>query len=144
MGSIKRCVSRFQQIGLVAGLLAGCATVPGHPADATIRFLDNADINVLTGKDLAKFAEKGSLMDAIEWARPRWLWAHGVTPMVLVDGAPATVLSVLRGIQASDVEEAHLDRPTTSSGHLAIAPNGTVVDGPMIVVKTRRGRNGVK
>jgi hypothetical protein len=83
-------------------------------------------------------------MEAIEWARPLWLSGRGVTPMVLVDGSPATVLSVLRGINASDVEEAHLDRPTTSAGHLAIAPNRTAVDGPMIVVTTRRGRSGVR
>jgi hypothetical protein len=141
MGSIKRCVYRFQQIGLVAGLLVGCATVPEHPGEVTSRFSDD---NVLKGTDLAKFAGKGSLMEAIERARPLWLSARGgATPMVLVDGAPATELSVLRGIQASDVEEAHLDRPTTSVGHLAIAPNGGAVDGPMIIVKTRRGRSGV-
>ncbi len=142
MGSIKGCVSRLQQIGLVAGLLVGCATIPKHPAEVTSRFSDD---NVLKGTDLAKFAGKGSLMEAIESARPLWLSARGGgKPMVLVDGAPATDLSVLRGIQASDVEEAHLDRPTTSVGHLAIAMNGAPVDGPMIVVKTRRGRNGVK
>ncbi len=99
---------------------------------------------MLKGTDLAKFAEKGSLMEAIERARPLWLSARGGgTPMVLVDGAPATDLSVLRSIQAANVEEAHLDRPTTSVGHFAIAPNGALVDGPMIVVKTRRGRSGV-
>jgi hypothetical protein len=125
-------------IGLVAGLLAGCVTVPVYTIDPTSPFSDNM---VLTSKELAKFREKGSLMDAIERARPLWLSTRGATPMVLVDGAPATDLSILRGIQASDVEEARLDRPTTSQGHLAIAANGIPVDGPVIVVKTSRRRS---
>jgi hypothetical protein len=66
----------------------------------------------------------------------------GTTPRVSVDGSPPADLSLLRTIEASAVREVRLQRASSSVGHAAIAVNGDVIVGDVIVVMTRHGGGG--
>ena len=98
-----------------------------------------SDATVVTAPELTRIARQGSLMDSLEWLRPEWLTSRAATPRVSVDGSPPTKLSLLRTIPASTVGEVRLGRSSSSVGHAAIAANGDLIVGNLIVVTSRRG-----
>jgi hypothetical protein len=92
---------------------------------------------VVTTQEFASIVRQGTLMEALERLRPSMLLARGGRlPLVSVDGAPPTDLSVLRTISASHVREVRLQRASSSAGYSRILPNGDVIVGDMIVVTT--------
>jgi hypothetical protein len=61
-------------------------------------------------------------------------------PLVSVDGSPATDVSILRTLSASDVKEVRLVHGTSGAGRPTVLTNGEVMSGgDVIVVLTRRG-----
>ena len=92
---------------------------------------------VVTTQEFASIVRQGTLLEALERLRPSMLLARGGrTPLVSVDGAPPTDLSVLRTISASHVREVRLQRASSSPVHSRILPNGDVVVCDVIVVTT--------
>lgn len=81
-------------------------------------------------------------MGALERLRPSMLGLSGRPPRVSLDGASPAELSLLRTISVSEVREVRLQRASSSAGHSAIASNGDVVVGDVIVVTTWRGGRG--
>lgn len=133
---------RFENVAvfaiLVAGLAAGCSA--RVTARTSTRESEGASgYTVVTATELARNGRHGSLMDALERLRPSMLISRGATPMVSVDGSPASDLSILRMIATSDVREVRLSRASSSVARSAILPNGDVVVGDLIVVTTLRG-----
>jgi hypothetical protein len=126
---------------MAAGLVA-CATGSG-PARRSGDATDTAaSISVVTRDELVRFGEHRTLMDALERLRPSMLGLSGRPPRVSLDGSPPAELSLLRTISVSQVREVRLQRASSSVGHSAIASNGAVVVGDVIVVTTWRGGRG--
>jgi hypothetical protein len=101
--------------------------------------------SVVTWQAFGRIVRQGTLLEALERLRPSMLVARGGRlPLVSVDGAPPTDLSLLRTIPASVVSEVRLQRASSSVGHSRILPNGDTIVGDVIVVTTlggvRRGR----
>ena len=124
---------------VAAGLATGCSTRGLTARSSTRESKGASEYTVVTAAELARTAQKGSLMDALERLRPSMLTSRGGTPLVSVDGAPASDLASLRMIGASDVLEVRLHRASSSVGRSAVLPNGDVVVGDLIVVTTWRG-----
>jgi hypothetical protein len=122
----------------LAALAAGCATGPG----ITPRTDNGPSATVVTSEELARRGQEGTLMDALERLRPSMLRSRGTTPRVSVDGSPPADLSLLRTITSSTVREVRLQRASSHVGHAAIAPNGHVIVGDLIVVATWAGHRG--
>ena len=123
----------------MAAGLAGCVTGSG-PARRSRSATDYAaSKDVVTREELVRFGEHRTLMEALERVRPTMLGLSGRPPRVSLDGSPPAELSLLRTISASQVREVRLQRASSSVGHSAIASNGDVVVGDVIVVTTWRG-----
>lgn len=141
---------RFAYIAVTAlvvnVLAAGCST-RGLTGRST-REPHGAESTVVTAAELARIGRQGSLMDALQRLRPSMLTSRGGTPLVSIDDSPATDLSSLRMIAASDVCEVRLHRASSSIGRSAVLPNGDVVVGDLIAVTTWRtgkaGQDGVR
>jgi hypothetical protein len=132
--------SRSTLIVLAAdGPLIGCATRAVSSRDETERAWAGT---VVTGQELEGIVRQGSLMEALQRLRPMWLVSRGRTPYVSVDGAPPTDLSFLATIPASTIREVRLERSSSGAGRAAVAPNGGVIVGDMIIVTSRRGKSG--
>jgi hypothetical protein len=123
---------------VVTGLAAGCST-RGLTRRSAREPHSASGYAVVTAAELVRVARQGSLMDALERLRPSMLTSRGATPLVSVDGSPASDLSSLRMIGTSDVREVRLQRASSSGGRSAVLPNGDVVVGDLIVVTTWRG-----
>jgi hypothetical protein len=158
-GLLQGCVTLREQIGgpsfseigpmrvahfaltafVVTGLAAGCSTRGLTVRSSTREPHGASGYTVVTAAELARIGRQGSLMDALERLRPSMLASRGATPLVSVDGSPASDLSSLRMIGASDVREVRLHRASSSVGRSAVLRNGDVVVGDLIVVTTWRG-----
>jgi hypothetical protein len=135
-GSIRRTSGRAVTMLAVAGL-SGCyarASLP-MPTRSSV-----SASSVMTRQEFANIVRQGTLLEALERLRASMLIARGGRlPLVSVDGAPPTDLSILRTIPASVVGEVRLQRASSDVGHSRILPNGDVVVGDVIVVTTLGG-----
>ncbi len=98
--------------------------------------------NLITTDELSK-EPSGTLFDAVQRLRPRWLQNRGISsvramrptpPQVYVDGSPVGSTGALHSISVSDVETARY-----LSASDATTRFGTGHDGGAIVVTTRTG-----
>jgi hypothetical protein len=122
-----------------AALAAGCATGPG----TTPRTDNGSSATVVTSQELTRLGQEGTLIDVLQRLRPSMLRSRGSTaPRVSVDGSPPADLSILEAITASAVREVRLERASSNVGRAAIAPNGHVIVGDLIVVATWMGLRG--
>jgi hypothetical protein len=117
---------------------ASCATgtkrVSGSATD-----LDGAFANtVVTAEELARSSGTGSLREALELVRPTMLVVRGVPPMVSVDGAALTDLSVLRSITTSRVREVRLVRASPTADYVRASKREYIAAGAVIQVWTWR------
>ena len=90
-----RCASALA----IGGLVAGCATHAGMKPSSRTPTAGVAPSTVVTGEELGRVAQRGSLMDALARARPAFVrGSRGAMPLVSVDGSPLTERSILRTI----------------------------------------------
>lgn len=136
--SAYRVFARRSAITLAMTGLSACYTNVPLPAPRPNGASRNVSPStVVTTQEFASIVRQGTLMEALERLRPSMLFARGGRlPLVSVDGAPPTDLSVLRTISASHVREVRLQRASSSAGHSRILTNGDVVVGDVIVVTT--------
>ena len=124
---------------IVVGVSTGCAHDPvqrARPGDAR----EASAATVVTATELMRVGQGRSVLNALQYARPSFLTARGGVPLVSVDGSPATDVSILRTLSASDVKEVRLVRGTSGAGRPTVLTNGEVMSGgDVIVVLTRRG-----
>jgi hypothetical protein len=116
---------------LFIGFLTGCAhasiphTSPGPDANRS-----SSASSVVTSVELARAAQRGNLMAALQQIRPSFLTARGGTLLVSVDGVVFADASVLRYISVTDVCEVRLQRGTSApSVPSVVLPNGGVSSG---------------
>jgi hypothetical protein len=132
-------VRRTTIVLAIAGTVAGCVTGAASSLGATNRVSAG---RVVTAQELKGIPQQGTVMDALKRLRPEWLVSRAGTPYVMVDGAPATDLSLLDTILASTIRELRIERASSNVGHAAIAPNGRVIVGDIIIVTSRHGGDG--
>ena len=136
--SAHRRFARRSAITIAMAGLSGCyshASLPAPGSSGAGRSVSPGA--VVTTQEFASIVRQGTLMEALERLRPSMLLARGGRlPLVTVDGAPPTDLSVLRTISASHVREVRLRRASSSAGYSRLLPNGDVIVGDVIVVIT--------
>ena len=126
----------------VVAVAAGCAT-SAIPNRGSAEMSGASAGSVVTAQELARMVGTSSLMDALKQTHPSMLLpSRGATPMVSLDGSPATELSLLQTIPTSTVREVRRERSSSSVGRAAIASNGDVIVGDIIVVTTWKGGRG--
>jgi hypothetical protein len=115
---------------LIIGFLTGCAqpSIP-HTSPGPVTTRSSGASSVVTGLELARAAQSGNLMAALQQIRPWFLTARGGTLLVSVDGSVFADASVLRDISVTDVCEVRLQRGTSGAGQSVILPNGSVSSG---------------
>lgn len=86
----------------------------------------SAASSVVTGLELARVAQSGTLMAALQLIRPWFLTARGGTLLVSVDGTAFADASVLRNIRVYNVCEVRLQRGTSGAGRSVVLPDGSV------------------
>ena len=92
----------------------------------------------VTAAELSRYADGQSLMEALRRLRPFFLVGRGSPPAVSVDGGAAVDQSILSTIRASEVFEVRLVKAGSPESRSTVRPNGDVVVGDLIVVRTRK------
>ena len=136
--SASRVFARRSAIMLAMTGLSACYANTSLPAPRPNGANRNVSPSaVVTTQEFASIVRQGTLMEALEQLRRSMLLGRGGRlPLVSVDGAPPTDLSVLRTLPASVVREVRLLRASSSAGYSRILPNGDVIVGDVIVVIT--------
>lgn len=136
--SAYRVFARRSAITLAMSCLGACyanTSLPTRWSSGAGRSVSPSAL--VTTQEFASIVRQGTLMEALERLRPSMLLTRGGRPpLVSVDGSPPMDLSVLHSISASVVLEVRLLRASSSAGLTRILPNGDVVAGDVIVVKT--------
>ena len=123
-------------LGFVWGLSTACATGSGRSAVTDWRTAD-----IVTGADLARGATGGeSLWNALQRVRPLFLASRRSVKMVSIDGSPVVELSVLHSVLVTEVAEVRLVRASSSITRAAVVPNGQIVTGDVLMVRSWRSR----
>jgi len=119
---------------LFIGFLTGCAraAIP-HTEPESVATSPSTNPSVVTNAELARAAQTGSLMEALQTVRPLFLAARGGTVIVSVDGFVFPDTSILRDIPVADVCTVRLQRATSAAGRSAISPNGRVNSGGNLI-----------
>jgi hypothetical protein len=121
----------------IALISAACATNSPRSSASPDAAAGQSESDVLGGSDLRHFAQGQTIMTAVQQLRPSFLVGRGRTPVVSIDGSPATSLDVLRTILVADVRAVRLMRGAFGSGLPAILSDGRVAVGDVILVYTR-------
>lgn len=98
--------------------------------------------NLITAEEL-RAEPQGTLYEAVQRLRPRWLQNRGITsaramrptpPQVYMDNAPMGSVGAMRGISVADVEQVQFMNANDATTRF-----GTGHDGGAILVSTRSG-----
>ena len=114
---------------LIIGFLSGCAQGSIPPARLERPTNSSGASSVVTSLELARLAQSGNLMAALQQLRPWFLTARDEAFIVSVDGVVFTDASVLRTISVADVCEVQWQRGASRAGRSAVLPNGRVSSG---------------
>lgn len=125
-------------LALAVGFVAtACASTSGSST--------RGNRNLITSEEL-RSEPSGTLYEAVQRLRPRWLQNRGVTsarsmrptpPQVYMDNAPMGTVGAMRGISVADVEQVEF-----MNANDATTRYGTGHDGGAILVLTRSGVTG--
>ena len=123
---------------LVGAINYGCTTPASRRQSSSV---DAPSATVVTADELARVVGSGSILVALERVRPSMLAGRGgASPFVSIDGSPPGDFSLLRSVPVSSVRQVQLVRASSSVARPAVADNGDIVVGDLILVLTRTGR----
>ena len=131
---------------LIVGFLTGCAQPSiRHTSPERVTTRSSSNNYTVTASELARIAQGGDLMTALQHLRPWALAARDSTFLVTVYGLAFGDVSVLRDIRANDVCEVRLKRGiSAASGIAVVLPDGGVSSGKdWIEVSMRHGDSTV-
>lgn len=92
----------------------------------------------LSGPELTSLGTQGSLMSALQQARPWLLRSRGSTLMVIVDRSAPMDLSVLETLSVRETLDVTLVRASSSLTPAGVGLDGRVIVGDVLVVRTHR------
>jgi hypothetical protein len=128
-------------VGVAASGAACAATVVSTPPNSEMTNGRASTLDRLTGDELRRASEDGSLMDALVRVRPFMLLSRGIhPPLVSIAGAPAADLSILNTLLASEVQEVRMLRSSSNFDQTVVAANGDIIHGDVIIVTLRGSR----
>lgn len=128
-----------------AAILALAVTVVATACASSGSSSTRGNRNLITAEEL-RTEPSGTLYEAVQRLRPRWLQNRGITsaramrptpPQVYMDNAPMGSVGAMRGISVADVE-----RVEFMNANDATTRFGTGHDGGAILVSTRSGVSG--
>ena len=125
---------------VIAILSAACTTTGGVTTFSQQTRPAAPGVVVISERDLARFAQTGTMAQAIVDGWPSLLAGRGGRPvLVSVDGAPAADPVILGSVKVSTVSEVRLVRASVgASNPTGIRANGDVVAADVLFVVTRR------